>query len=121
VPAGRCLLTRRLGNKPWQQRQREREIQDQVLCFSSPSEEGETQAEEEEEDLDLLTEEEDWAVRGNSLNPNSPLGRAVADACTELEDLGQLEKQVNEQAFELLKKLGVKTNEIESGPEPEKE
>ena len=75
------------------------------------------EGEEDELEKELLLEEEDWTVRGNSLNPNTPLGRAVADACDELEELAKLERQVQDEAFELLKKLGVKDTETETESE----
>ncbi len=62
---------------------------------------------------DLLLESEDWAVRGSSLNPNTKLGRAVADACDELDELGKLEREVQEEAFALLKALDSKTGKKE--------
>ena len=52
-------------------------------------------------------------IRGNSLNPNTPLGRAVADACEELEDLAKIEREVQDEAFALLEKLGMKRGPVE--------
>ena len=63
------------------------------------------------DEKDLLLEGEDWTVRGNSLNPNTPLGRAVSDACEELEDLAKLERQIQDEAFAILEKLGVKRDD----------
>lgn len=54
-------------------------------------------------------------IRGNSLNPNTPLGRAVANACAELEDLAKLEREIQDEAFALLKKLGVKRGDDGAG------
>lgn len=57
----------------------------------------------------LLTVDEDWEVPGganDSLTSNTPLGRAVASACEELEVLADLEKDAADAATALLKKLG---------------
>lgn len=57
----------------------------------------------------VLTKEEDWTVPGganDSLSSNTHLGRAVQDACNELETLGGLEQETIEKANALLRKLG---------------
>ncbi|QDZ24509.1 hypothetical protein HOP50_13g70480 [Chloropicon primus] len=78
-------------------------------------------AQVDESEDGLLLESEDWTVRGNSLNPNTPLGRAVADACEELEDLAKLERQVQDEAFALLEKLGMKQTLVREEEEEERE
>jgi len=67
--------------------------------------------EEGEEDHTELLPEEDWTVPGgyqDSLSKNTKLGRALDDACSELDHLGKLEKESIAKATELLRKLGYK-------------
>lgn len=69
-----------------------------------------TPDEGEEEHTELLPEE-DWTVPGgyqDSLSKNTKLGRALDDACSELDHLGKLEKESLQKATELLRKLGYK-------------
>mmetsp|Transcript_44095 Transcript_44095/g.112559 ORF Transcript_44095/g.112559 Transcript_44095/m.112559 type:complete len:172 (-) Transcript_44095:213-728(-) len=69
----------------------------------------------EEEDWDGLTEEEDWVVPGganDSLSSNTPLGRAIRSACDELDELGQMERDVQAQAEALLRQLGYKGDSL---------
>lgn len=69
-----------------------------------------TPDEVEEEHTELLPEE-DWTVPGgyqDSLSKNTKLGRALDDACSELDHLGKLERESLLKATELLRKLGYK-------------
>lgn len=55
--------------------------------------------------------DEDYTVPGgyqDSLSSNTPLGRAVREACDELDHLAQLEGEVLGEASALLAKLGIK-------------
>lgn len=60
---------------------------------------------------DGLTPEEDFVVPGganDSLSSNTELGRAVRAASDELEHLSNLEAEVVEEAFDILKSFGIK-------------
>lgn len=60
-----------------------------------------------------LLPDEDHEVPGgytDSLSQNTKLGRAVNDACLELDALGKLEKENLEKANDLLRQLGYRGN-----------
>lgn len=70
-------------------------------------------AQPEDDDFEGLTPEEDWEVPGNplaTLSQNTEIGRAVNDACEELDHLSGLEADVLQQAQDVLKKFGYSTN-----------
>jgi len=71
---------------------------------------------QDDEEFEGLTPEEDWTVPGgyqDSLSSNTELGRALQEACDELDNLSTLEKDSLSQASELLQKLGYKGNIME--------
>ncbi|CAG9466082.1 unnamed protein product [Pedinophyceae sp. YPF-701] len=77
----------------------------------SEPEQPQSQPGEEEDVEEFLLPEEDEEIPGSyrdAMNPNKPLGRAVANACEELDHLGELERDQLQQADALLKQLGVK-------------
>lgn len=66
---------------------------------------------DEDDESEGLLPEEDWTVPGgyqDSLSSNTELGRAVQNACDELDNLSSLEKESLTKADELLQKLGYK-------------
>lgn len=70
-----------------------------------------------DEEFEGLTKEEDWTVPGgyqDSLSQNTELGRAVSDACEELDNLSKLERESLTEASKLLQKLGYKGNLLQS-------
>lgn len=85
-----------------------------LLAWAEPGDSSASRSGDDTEDddtADLLPPEEDEQISGSyrdALNPNKPLGRAVNDACAELDHLGQLEREQLEQAQALLSKLGYK-------------
>ena len=44
------------------------------------------------------------------MSSNTPLGKAIKEVCSELDTLGELERETLEEADALLKKLGLKTS-----------
>ena len=71
------------------------------------------QPEDDIDDFEGLQPEEDWEVPGNplaTLSQNTEIGKAVNDACDELDHLGGLEADVLQQAQDVLKKFGYSTN-----------
>jgi hypothetical protein len=49
------------------------------------------------------------------MSSNTPLGKAVKDACAELDTLAGLERETLEEAEKLLKQLGYKGSLFDSG------
>ncbi|KAK9807301.1 hypothetical protein WJX73_009731 [Symbiochloris irregularis] len=89
----------------------------------SPEQSDSRQAEAVDEDFEGLAPEEDWEVPGgvnDSLSQNTKLGRAVHDACLELDALSVLEKENLTKASDLLRQLGYKGDlfQVEEGEEP---
>ncbi|KAK9829756.1 hypothetical protein WJX72_007695 [[Myrmecia] bisecta] len=68
-----------------------------------------------------LMPEEDWTVPGganDTLSSNTQLGRAVQEACAELDSLGQLEDATLKEASQLLKQLGYQGDIFQTPPSP---
>ncbi|CAL5223377.1 g5882 [Coccomyxa viridis] len=75
------------------------------------------EGEPQEDDFDGLSKEEDWTVPGgafDSLSSNTQLGKAVQQACDELDTLVTLERQSLTDAQDMLKKLGYKGNILQA-------
>lgn len=82
-----AIRTARCAARPW--------------IAAAATHDGEEEEVLEPEDEFLLEE-----VQGSSLKSlNSPLGKAVSDACDELEQLASLEREVQREAFAILDKL----------------
>ncbi|KAI7838438.1 hypothetical protein COHA_007701 [Chlorella ohadii] len=71
-----------------------------------------------------LLPEEDVQIPGSyrdAMSSKTPLGKAVAGACDELDALGSLERQTLEEAEGLLKKLGFKGSLFAAPPQQEQQ
>mmetsp|Transcript_15904 Transcript_15904/g.40566 ORF Transcript_15904/g.40566 Transcript_15904/m.40566 type:complete len:218 (+) Transcript_15904:70-723(+) len=100
-----------------------KEYRDILAMFAADEDDDEVDGEEEEGDgrsvgapegvEQLLTEEEDWTVEGSNLNPRTALGKAVSDACDELEHLAQLERETQKEVFDRLESFGFKVQVVE--------
>lgn len=99
------------------------QLRKSALCRSTQPD---TDAQEEQDDdgFEGLLPEEDFTVPGgyqDSLSSNTPLGRAVREACDELDHLNKMEADVLGEATALLKKLGIKQTPIKPPPQQEQE
>ncbi|DBB01224.1 hypothetical protein WJX77_012314 [Trebouxia sp. C0004] len=75
-----------------------------------------------DEEFEGLSQEDDWTVPGgyqDSLSSNTELGRAVQDACEELNNLSNLEKESLTEASKLLQKLGYKGDIFQRTNQPD--
>lgn len=90
------------------------------LCLHASPSNGQQPTNDEE--FEGLSQEDDWTVPGgyqDSLSSNTELGRAVQDACEELDNLSNLEKESLTEASKLLQKLGYKGDIFQRTAQPD--